>query len=82
MDNFRFICNAEAGNAFREKKKSICTVFQFNNSNTGLFTIHTGKDDIRNVHKVESWNGLTEVTQHIKSPKQVHFFLFDSLRRP
>lgn len=34
---------------------------EFNNSNTGLFTIHTGKDDIRNVHKVDSWNGLTEL---------------------
>ncbi|XP_034752586.1 scavenger receptor class B member 1 isoform X2 [Etheostoma cragini] len=33
----------------------------FNNSNTGLFTIHTGKDDIRKVHKVDSWNGLTEL---------------------
>ncbi|XP_027137943.1 scavenger receptor class B member 1 isoform X1 [Larimichthys crocea] len=35
---------------------------EFNNSNTGLFTIFTGKDDIRNVHKVDSWNGLTELT--------------------
>lgn len=35
---------------------------EFNNSNTGLFTIHTGKDDIRNVHKVDSWNGLTELS--------------------
>ncbi|XP_054916696.1 scavenger receptor class B member 1 isoform X1 [Poeciliopsis prolifica] len=35
---------------------------QFNNSNTGLFTIHTGRDDIRNVHKVDSWNGLTELS--------------------
>lgn len=34
---------------------------EFNNSNTGLFTIHTGRDDIRNVHKVDSWNGLTEL---------------------
>uniref|UniRef100_A0A8C9ZPF9 Scavenger receptor class B member 1 n=1 Tax=Sander lucioperca TaxID=283035 RepID=A0A8C9ZPF9_SANLU len=33
----------------------------FNSSNTGLFTIHTGKDDIRKVHKVDSWNGLTEL---------------------
>ncbi|XP_046873881.1 scavenger receptor class B member 1 isoform X2 [Hypomesus transpacificus] len=32
---------------------------EFNNSNTGLFTIHTGRDDIRKVHKVDSWNGLT-----------------------
>lgn len=35
---------------------------EFNNSNTGLFTINTGKDDIRNVHKVDSWNGLTELS--------------------
>lgn len=34
---------------------------EFNNSNTGLFTIHTGKDDIKNVHRVDSWNGLTEL---------------------
>lgn len=34
---------------------------EFNNSNTGLFTIHTGKDNIQNVHKVDSWNGLTEL---------------------
>uniref|UniRef100_A0A8C6LBI6 Scavenger receptor class B member 1 n=1 Tax=Nothobranchius furzeri TaxID=105023 RepID=A0A8C6LBI6_NOTFU len=34
----------------------------FNNSNTGLFTIHTGKDDIKKVHKVDSWNGLKEVS--------------------
>ncbi|XP_034997211.1 scavenger receptor class B member 1 isoform X1 [Hippoglossus stenolepis] len=34
---------------------------EFNNSNTGLFTIFTGQDDIRNVHKVDSWNGLTEL---------------------
>ncbi|TNN35268.1 Scavenger receptor class B member 1 [Liparis tanakae] len=35
---------------------------EFNNSNTGLFTIHTGQDDIRKVHMVESWNGLTKVS--------------------
>ncbi|XP_041826592.1 scavenger receptor class B member 1 isoform X2 [Melanotaenia boesemani] len=34
----------------------------FNNSNTGLFTINTGKDDIMKVHKVDSWNGLTELS--------------------
>uniref|UniRef100_A0A8C6U741 Scavenger receptor class B member 1 n=1 Tax=Neogobius melanostomus TaxID=47308 RepID=A0A8C6U741_9GOBI len=34
---------------------------EFNNSNTGLFTIFTGKDDIQNVHKVDSWNGLKEL---------------------
>ncbi|XP_071392017.1 scavenger receptor class B member 1 isoform X2 [Centroberyx affinis] len=35
---------------------------EFNNSNTGLFTIYTGKDDIRKVHKVDSWNGLKKLT--------------------
>lgn len=35
---------------------------EFNNSNTGLFTIFTGKDNIRNVHKVDSWNGLTQLS--------------------
>ncbi|KAM9840926.1 scavenger receptor class B member 1 isoform 2-T2 [Aulostomus maculatus] len=35
---------------------------EFNNSDTGLFTIFTGKDNIRNVHKVDSWNGLTELS--------------------
>uniref|UniRef100_A0A665VQV3 Scavenger receptor class B member 1 n=1 Tax=Echeneis naucrates TaxID=173247 RepID=A0A665VQV3_ECHNA len=35
---------------------------EFNNSNTGLFTIFTGQDDIRKVHKVDSWNGLTELS--------------------
>ncbi|XP_072228246.1 scavenger receptor class B member 1 isoform X1 [Leuresthes tenuis] len=35
---------------------------EFNNSNTGLFTIHTGKDDIMKAHKVDSWNGLTELS--------------------
>ncbi|XP_048115708.1 scavenger receptor class B member 1 isoform X2 [Alosa alosa] len=34
---------------------------EFNNSNTGLFTVFTGQDDIRKVHKVDSWNGLKEV---------------------
>ncbi|XP_061656345.1 scavenger receptor class B member 1 isoform X2 [Phyllopteryx taeniolatus] len=34
---------------------------EFNNSDTGLFTIFTGRDDIRNVHKVNSWNGLTKL---------------------
>ncbi|XP_063065886.1 scavenger receptor class B member 1 isoform X2 [Engraulis encrasicolus] len=34
---------------------------EFNNSNTGLFTVNTGVDDIRKVHKVDSWNGLREV---------------------
>ncbi|XP_068191377.1 scavenger receptor class B member 1 isoform X4 [Antennarius striatus] len=35
---------------------------EFNNSNTGLFTVFTGKDDIRKVHGVDSWNGLTELS--------------------
>jgi len=35
---------------------------EFNNSNTGLFTIFTGQDDIRKVHKVDSWNGLTKLS--------------------
>ncbi|XP_028830821.1 scavenger receptor class B member 1 isoform X2 [Denticeps clupeoides] len=34
---------------------------EFNNSNTGLFTVFTGKDDIRKVHKVDFWNGLKKV---------------------
>ncbi|XP_046717473.1 scavenger receptor class B member 1 isoform X2 [Silurus meridionalis] len=34
---------------------------EFNNSNTGLFTVFTGQDNIRVVHKVDSWNGLKKV---------------------
>ncbi|KAJ8400061.1 hypothetical protein AAFF_G00401000 [Aldrovandia affinis] len=34
---------------------------EFNNSNTGLFTVFTGQGDIQNVHKVDLWNGLKEV---------------------
>ncbi|XP_058268455.1 scavenger receptor class B member 1 isoform X2 [Hemibagrus wyckioides] len=34
---------------------------EMNNSNTGLFTVFTGKDDIKVVHKVDSWNGLKKV---------------------
>ncbi|KAK2818612.1 hypothetical protein Q5P01_024173 [Channa striata] len=34
----------------------------FNNSNTGLFTVFTGHDDISKVHKVDSWNGLKELS--------------------
>ncbi|XP_056288335.1 scavenger receptor class B member 1 [Pseudoliparis swirei] len=41
---------------------------EFNNSNTGLFTIHTGRDDIRKVHMVDSWNGLTKLSNW-KSPQ-------------
>ncbi|XP_062870019.1 scavenger receptor class B member 1 isoform X2 [Trichomycterus rosablanca] len=33
----------------------------FNNSNTGLFTLFTGQDDIRKVHNVDTWNGLKKV---------------------
>nr|XP_014339656.1 PREDICTED: scavenger receptor class B member 1 isoform X2 [Latimeria chalumnae] len=33
----------------------------FNNSNTGLFTVFTGVDDISRVHMVDSWNGLKTV---------------------
>ncbi|KAM9306203.1 scavenger receptor class B member 1-like [Pholidichthys leucotaenia] len=33
----------------------------FNNSNTGLFTIFTGQDDITKVHEVVSWNSMTEL---------------------
>ncbi|KAM8853546.1 scavenger receptor class B member 1 isoform 2-T3 [Synchiropus picturatus] len=35
---------------------------EFNNSNTGLFTTFTGQDDISKVHRVDSWNGLTELS--------------------
>ncbi|XP_076842650.1 scavenger receptor class B member 1 isoform X3 [Brachyhypopomus gauderio] len=35
---------------------------EFNNSNTGLFTVFTGQDDIRKVHRVDSWNGMQNVT--------------------
>ncbi|KAM9455362.1 scavenger receptor class B member 1 isoform 2-T2 [Clarias gariepinus] len=34
---------------------------EFNNSNTGMFTVFTGQDDISIVHKVDSWNGLKKV---------------------
>uniref|UniRef100_A0A8D0HC23 Scavenger receptor class B member 1 n=1 Tax=Sphenodon punctatus TaxID=8508 RepID=A0A8D0HC23_SPHPU len=34
----------------------------FNNSNTGLFTVFTGKDDISKVHMVDTWNGLKKVS--------------------
>ncbi|XP_048877098.1 scavenger receptor class B member 1 isoform X1 [Brienomyrus brachyistius] len=35
---------------------------EFNNSNTGLFTVFTGQDDIRKVHRVDWWNGLKELS--------------------
>ncbi|KAK1884285.1 Scavenger receptor class B member 1 [Dissostichus eleginoides] len=41
---------------------------EFNNSNTGLFTIFTGRDDIRKIHQVDSWNGLTELN-YWKTPQ-------------
>lgn len=41
---------------------------EFNNSNTGLFTIFTGKDDIRKIHDVDSWNGLRELS-YWKTPQ-------------
>ncbi|KAG8597493.1 hypothetical protein GDO81_002302 [Engystomops pustulosus] len=33
----------------------------FNNSNTGIFTVNTGVEDISKVQMVDTWNGLTEV---------------------
>ncbi|OCT98363.1 scavenger receptor class B member 1 isoform X1 [Xenopus laevis] len=33
----------------------------FNNSNTGIFTVNTGMDDISKVQMVDNWNGLKEV---------------------
>ncbi|KAM4053303.1 scavenger receptor class B member 1 isoform 2-T3 [Anomaloglossus baeobatrachus] len=33
----------------------------FNNSNTGVFTVNTGVDDISKVQMVDTWNGLKEV---------------------
>ncbi|KAL0965267.1 hypothetical protein UPYG_G00279040 [Umbra pygmaea] len=41
---------------------------EFNNSNTGRFTVHTGKDNIRLVHKIDSWNGLTTLN-YWKTPQ-------------
>ncbi|XP_056389866.1 scavenger receptor class B member 1 isoform X2 [Hyla sarda] len=34
----------------------------FNNSNSGVFTVDTGVNDISKVQMVETWNGLKEVT--------------------
>ncbi|KAF4798833.1 Scavenger receptor class B member 1 [Turdus rufiventris] len=34
----------------------------FNNTNTGLFTVNTGVKNISEVHMVDSWNGLKNVT--------------------
>nr|XP_042708462.1 scavenger receptor class B member 1 isoform X4 [Chrysemys picta bellii] len=33
----------------------------FNNSNTGLFTVYTGATDINQIHIVDTWNGLKKV---------------------
>ncbi|XP_030814535.1 scavenger receptor class B member 1 [Camarhynchus parvulus] len=33
----------------------------FNNSNSGLFTVNTGMSNISQVHMVDSWNGLKKV---------------------
>ncbi|XP_077776432.1 scavenger receptor class B member 1 isoform X5 [Podarcis muralis] len=35
---------------------------EFNNSNTGLFTVYTGMKNISRVHMIDSWNGLKEVS--------------------
>lgn len=35
---------------------------QFNNSNSGLFTVYTGMKNISRVHMVDSWNGLKKVS--------------------
>ncbi|PKU35372.1 scavenger receptor class b member 1 [Limosa lapponica baueri] len=34
---------------------------EFNNSNSGLFTVYTGMKNISRVHMVDSWNGLKKV---------------------
>lgn len=35
---------------------------QFNNTNSGLFTVNTGMKNISQVHMVDSWNGLKKVS--------------------
>uniref|UniRef100_A0ABM5F2S6 Scavenger receptor class B member 1 n=2 Tax=Pogona vitticeps TaxID=103695 RepID=A0ABM5F2S6_9SAUR len=35
---------------------------EFNNSNTGLFTVFTGMKDISKAHIVDSWNGMKKVS--------------------
>ncbi|XP_051539823.1 scavenger receptor class B member 1-like isoform X1 [Myxocyprinus asiaticus] len=35
---------------------------EFNNSNSGQFTVFTGQDDIRKVHMVDYWNGLKNLS--------------------
>ncbi|KAJ7988370.1 hypothetical protein DPEC_G00322850, partial [Dallia pectoralis] len=35
---------------------------KLNTTNNGLFTVHTGNDDIQLIDKVNSWNGLTKLT--------------------
>ncbi|NXE53472.1 SCRB1 protein, partial [Casuarius casuarius] len=34
---------------------------EFNNSDSGLFTVYTGMKDISRIHMVDSWNGLRKV---------------------
>ncbi|XP_040203294.1 scavenger receptor class B member 1 isoform X1 [Rana temporaria] len=34
---------------------------EFNNTNSGIFTVNTGVEDISQVQMVDAWNGLTEV---------------------
>ncbi|XP_066465655.1 scavenger receptor class B member 1 [Tiliqua scincoides] len=34
---------------------------QLNNSNSGMFTVYTGTDDLSKVHKMDNWNGLTKL---------------------
>ncbi|KAM6339474.1 scavenger receptor class B member 1 isoform 2-T12 [Alca torda] len=34
---------------------------EFNNSNSGLFTVYTGRKNISRAHMVDSWNGLKKV---------------------
>uniref|UniRef100_A0A8C0J9V9 Scavenger receptor class B member 1 n=1 Tax=Chelonoidis abingdonii TaxID=106734 RepID=A0A8C0J9V9_CHEAB len=41
----------------------------FNNSNTGLFTVYTGATDINQIHIVDTWNGLKKVNVPFLSRK-------------
>ncbi|XP_032899753.1 scavenger receptor class B member 1 isoform X1 [Amblyraja radiata] len=34
---------------------------EMNNSDTGLFTVHTGVDNITKVHVIDNWNGIKKV---------------------
>lgn len=42
--------------------KSCSFSLQFNNSNSGLFTVNAGMKNISQVHMIESWNGLKKVS--------------------